>query len=468
MKKNNLFRVVMLTILVAVLLSWLLPVTYYSSSLVEGTREPIGIFSIMNYLGIAIQYFSHIGIYVLMIGGLYGVLHKIAGYRSLLDKIVTGFKDHENIFMVIIMVIFAVLSSMAGLSLPLMFLFPFVISVILMMGYDRITAALVTAGSTVIGLIGSIWSINNTYGIDIVLETAADQNKKLKLVLLAVGLILLIFNTIMYAKKHKNIKNKEENDAKASMIPEATGKKGKIWPIVLVMDLVLVVLTLAFFSWDLFGIEFFTDITKDFNSFEIGNFAIFKSLFGIENAFGLWTLVESAVVLVLASFLVSLMSRMSFSNFLENFSNGVKKAVKPAALVILVYVVLVTITYVPTTLTIFKPLLELTKGINVFVMSIVAFVSSIFHVESYYAATGVLPYVTNLYSNLATSDISLLSIIFQAMYGVAMLIAPTSVVLIATLSYLDIPYGKWLKSIWKLFLELFVILIIIFFVVSVI
>ena len=96
-------------------------------------------------------------------------------------------------------------------------------------------------------------------------------------------------------------------------------------------------------------------------------------------------------------------------------------------------------------------------------MSLVAFVSSIFSVELYYAATGVLPYVVNiLYTGLEVGDITVLSVIWQAMYGVAMLVAPTSVVLIATLSYLHIPYGKWLKAIGKLFLELVVVLLIIF------
>ena len=43
-----------------------------------------------------------------------------------------------------------------------------------------------------------------------------------------------------------------------------------------------------------------------------------------------------------------------------------------------------------------------------------------------------------------------------------MLVAPTSVVLMTVLSYLDIPYKTWFKNIWKLLLELVVVLAIIF------
>ena len=137
------------------------------------------------------------------------------------------------------------------------------------------------------------------------------------------------------------------------------------------------------------------------------------------------------------------------------------------SVVVLVYIVLIVTTYVPTILTALKPLLTSTNGLNIFVMAIVAFITCVFSVELYYGATSVLPYVTGvLFTGLVAKDITILSLIWQSMYGVAMLVAPTSVVLIATLSYLHIPYQNWLKSIWKLLLELVVVLLIIFTIVS--
>lgn len=462
MKKHNLFKVVMITLAIAVLLSWALPVTYFSQNggLIEEARDQIGIFEVMSYVGIAIQYFSHIGIYVLIVGGLYGVLHKTSGYRNLLDKMVKEFKGREWIFMSVVMVIFAVLSSMAGLSLPLIVMFPFVIAVLLAMGYDKITAAMVTAGSVAVGLIGSVFSVNNTYGIDAVIGTSPDGDVWLKIMLLVIGLALLIFNVMVYAKRHRDTKNL----VSGSYIPEASTKKNeKIWPIVVIMDIVFVVLILAFFSWDLFEITWFRDALKAVTvDYTIGDFKPFGSLLGLNNPFGQWTLVEGSVVLLLASWLISFVYKIKFSDYITYFMNGAKRALKPAVLVILVYMVLITTTYVPTLLTIFKPMLELTNNVNAFIMSIVAFVSSIFSVELYYAGTGVLPYVVNALYTGVEIDVTLLSLIWQSMYGVAMLVAPTSVVLIATLSYLHIPYGKWLKAIMKLFLELVGVLLAIF------
>lgn len=465
MKKHNLFKVVMLTIAFVVLLSWLLPITYYSTSgLVEDARTQIGLFTVMNYLGIAIQYFSHIGLYVLIIGGFYGVLHKISGYRNLLDKVVSGFKDREWIFMTVIMVVFAILSAMAGLSLPLMFLFPFVISVLLLMGYDKITAAMVTAGSTVIGLIGSVFSTANTEGIDIVIGTTPDGDALSKILLLVIALALLIYNVLSYSKKHRNSKPTVDN----GFVPEVSAnKKQKVWPIVAIVDFMVLILILAFVSWDLFDITFFTKSFNNVMSYELFGFPIFSTIFGLESPFGSWTLTEFSVVILVFSWLISFIYKVKFSDYITYFMNGAKRALKPAVLVVLLYIVLIATTYVPTILTALKPLLTSTSGLNIFIMAIVAFVTCVFSVELYYGATSVLPYVTGaLFTGLVAKDITILSLIWQSMYGVAMLVAPTSVVLMATLSYLHIPYQNWLKNIWKLLLELVVVLLIVFTIMS--
>ena len=42
-----------------------------------------------------------------------------------------------------------------------------------------------------------------------------------------------------------------------------------------------------------------------------------------------------------------------------------------------------------------------------------------------------------------------------------MLVAPTSLMLMIVLTYLDIPYLKWLKSTWKFILEFFAIIMIV-------
>ena len=453
MKRHNLFKVVMICILVAVVLSWILPIVYYSSSsglVDEGTRDQIGIFALMSYIGIAVQYFSHIGIYVLVTGGLYGVLNQLPAYKNVIDKTLKLFKKKEWLFLLIAMLFVAGVSAFAGMYLAIIILFPFIIAVILAMGYDRITAAFATVGSVAAGLIGSAFAVNNTYGFDSVLQTAPNTHLKFKGILFIVAVAIMIVYTILYAKKHKNSK---EVDNKA-LLPEVSGsKKTKGWPILVVMGLVLVILVLGFISWkDAFNITTFEDIHTKVSEFSIFEFPLISKVLGLSNPLGAWSLVEGSVLIVIASYIISFIYKVKFNDYISYFMNGCEKALKGAILVVLTYVVLVATTYVPYVLTIVRPILNLTQTLNVFTMSITAFIASVFSVDSYYAGTGVLPFVTSIYTSMASEDVTLLAMIWQSMYGLATLVAPTSVVLLATLSYLNVPYGKWLKNVWKVFL----------------
>ena len=76
-----------------------------------------------------------------------------------------------------------------------------------------------------------------------------------------------------------------------------------------------------------------------------------------------------------------------------------------------------------------------------------------------YAFNNIIPLVTK-------GSIAVSTVVLPSMYGFAMLFAPTSLILMTGLSYLDIPYGKWFKSIWKLLLELLVLLVIVFLIIA--
>ena len=61
----------------------------------------------------------------------------------------------------------------------------------------------------------------------------------------------------------------------------------------------------------------------------------------------------------------------------------------------------------------------------------------------------------------ALNDSPLISIILNGTYGLAMLILPVSITLIAGLKYMDVSYKEWLKTSWKLVLELLAVIIVI-------
>ena len=476
MKKHSLLKVLLSVLLIVVVATWFLPV-----SVVEGTEFTtsesikIGLFNLASYIGVVLQVFGPVIMYILAVGGLYGVLHRIPQYRLLLDKIVDGFKGREWLFMVVVGVLLSVLSSMAGLSLVVMLLFPFIFAVVLLMGYDKITAAMLTVGSVIAGLIGTVFSKNDIYGVSAVFSQfdLAKTDVLWKIVLLVVSLALVLVNTITYAKKHRKTNANLED---SYLVPKKmkTDNK-KIYPLVIVLDLMLVVLTLAFISWDLLGVSLFTDITNAFtnptgSSFIKGLYGGLNTILGIPSdgsmtgVFGYWTLADATLVVLLASVLLAFIYRKSFNSYISSFSIGAKKAIRPAFLVGIAYMILVCIVTVPFEFSLLKYIIDLNSGFNLIVMCVVAIVFSLFTVESYYGVVTAASYLS--VSTVYEGNIGIIALVWQTMYGLVMLVTPTSVVLIATLSCLDISYKEWLKAIWKLFLELLVAILLILFMFS--
>lgn len=543
MKKHSILKVVLLSILVVAVCTWIFPSASYQSELVVGERYQLGIFDLFSYVVELFRYFPYVILMTLATGAFYGVAYKIPAYRVLLDKIAKKFSGKESIFLAVVMILIAAIVSVTGLSFGILFVFPFVISIVLLMGYNKLVAASVTVGSTIVGILGTTLGSNTVYYINVVLGTEIQSEMMTKVILLVIGLVLLVFNVLLYAKKTKNgtdkvvelvpvsanintNTNKEDKDlviteketkknnskkddskkkesasvekktsskkeaSKKSTTKKSSAKKSttktkaydlkskvetkvtikpkkkvKTWPFVLVFDLVVIILALASFDWvDILNVEWFENALTAVQEFEIFGFQIFNKLLGSVSAFGEWTLnYEMPALIILATCFLGFIYGLKMDEFLDGIIEGVKKAVKPAIYMLLVYLVLVIVTYNPFQLNITKFFMEITNDLNVITMTIITMISSIFNVESVYVAQSTLPYVTSIVTD--STLYPLLGIIFQSVYGLMMLVAPTSVILIGTLSYLDVSYGQWLKHIWKLFLQLLLVLVIIFFIV---
>ena len=459
MKKNNIFKVVCITIFIAVLLTWIVPSSYYNNGLVDNGLNQVGLFDLFGYLTAIVSYFGYVPLYILAVGGFYGVLYQANGYRNLLDKIVNKYKGHEWIFLTIVMILFAVITSVAGLSLGLFFLFPFVITTILLMGYSKITALLTTVGSICIGLIGTTYSVTDISIVNSYLSLSASSEIITKLIILVIGLIILIINTLFYAKKHRI-----NNPRKGFLYPESINEKAKTWPIIFVFDLVLLIMILSFISWEgAFGVKLFDDVLNSVNNFKIGEFAIGSKLLGGVSSLGNWQLTDLITLVILATGFVSLLCKVKFDDMVKGFGNGARKALRPAFITTIVYVLVFISAYHPVTLTIVEPILSLTDSFNVVTTSAAASISHLLNVELYYSTNSIMGYITSTFTD--TTVYGLIGVIWQATYGFVMLFAPTSAILVAGLSYLNVSYFKWLKAIWKVLLQLLIVLLAVFLII---
>lgn len=548
--KSTSLKVVLISTLALMLLTWILPAAYYSSGqYIDQGHQQMGLFDLFNYPVTALSYFGYIAFFVLAIGAFYGILNKIPAYRTFLDKFVSKVRGTEKFVLVIIILLLAVLTSIGGMQLALLALFPMLVSIILLMGFDKMVAAMTLVGSVMIGMAGSTYAYGNTNIILTILSINITSEMITKVVILVLGLVLLIANIMLYIKKTDSVtkviakdskKNMEKEDKKlevketkvvkeekttkssnSSKTTKSTSKSGKssksnskngtkkntksssrknikaavkdeevivvkeavnggdavtklvpsevstqhnIWPFSLMFILFFVLLVLAYLPWvNGFGVNAFTDATKAVSEFELFGFPIFGKLLGTVNSFGNWTVVDMLLPMALIILFLALVYKVKVQDILDGALAGIKKALPLGLTVVLLYACLVIVTYHPFQLVIYKTLLGVIDKFGVvgaLMSSLVAMLASIFNVDPSYAFQSVLIYLASVVTDNTVYPV--IGVIFQAMYGFTMLFAPTSVILMVVLSYLDIPYTKWIKTIWKLLLEVLVVLLIVF------
>jgi hypothetical protein len=205
MKKHNSIKVILVVICILAVLTWIIPAAYFQTELVEEGRLRMGLFDLFNYPVTALSYFGYIALFVLVVGGFYGVLYRIPAYRKLLDKIVDNLKGNEKLFLVVTVIVFAVLTSLCGVQLALLVFFPFVAAIILLLGYDKIVVALTLVGSTMIGMMGTTTAYSN---ISVLLSYLSagdvDINTQIgtRIAILLIGIVGVIMTTLSYIKKH--------------------------------------------------------------------------------------------------------------------------------------------------------------------------------------------------------------------------------------------------------------------------
>ena len=457
--KNNLFKALLILILVYVVLSWFVPVGYFSNgSFVKDAVSPVGIFDFIIYplVTATSSVFVLTAIVFLLIGGFYGVVNKTGIYSNLLQSLAKKWKGKEKTILVVSTLIFTVLSSLTGLNLPLFILVPFVAALLMLMGYSKITAMLSTVGGVLAGNIASTYGFNVAGYISYLTENINDSIW-VRLVMLVLVSGLLIFTVLKTAKLNKTAENNiplYEDSAK-----KVNGKTAK--PFVIMFVITMLVLIIGMFNWNgVFKIELFDNILTSIQGFKIGDYAIFANLLGSIPAVGSWTNYEIGVVLIINAFIIGRLYGLTWSEIVNSFVEGMKKMIPVAVWTMAASILFLLMNTNSSGYTMYNTIsnsiLGLTDKLNVFTMSLTTLIGSILYNDFPYLLSALYAPITSLYTNF-----SLIGIITQIIHGIVQFIAPTSVILVAGLTYFDIPYTEWLKKLWKFFLGLLMVGIIV-------
>lgn len=466
MKKHSLFKVISMILVLLVIISWI----------------TVGRNDVKSYIGFgdlflngirSLYFFFDIFLFILIVGGFYGVLNKSSGYKKLLDNIVSKVKKLGNKFIYLVIILFALVSALTGMDMLIFMFIPFVISIILLLGYDKLVAISATVVSSIIGVIGGIFVTfkdpNNYYGTtNTTMEKFVGIEENFanvfpKLLLLVLGVALLIFYVSRHIKsvKDKKVKYELNTESDSLLVNEVKGdyKKVKSWPLIIVFAFLFVYTVIGVMPWNtLFKVDIFNKFhtwlvglgTKDFSIFNNLISSSFTAL-GEWNSNSLGNYMMPMIIMLILSLVVKFISHIKFDEYVDAFINGMKKLLPSAFVVVLAYSVLVG-AYNHG----FLSTLISKTDYNIGLAGLYSLVGSILHVDLYYTSVGVFSSIISLVEDEALYPV--LAVLFQGFYGLINIVGPTSLLLIVVLTYLDVPYTTWLKYIWRLFLYLFIVI----------
>ena len=481
MKKHNLFKIISIAILAFVVLSWIIPTASFNGTEVQKAEEltRVGIWNVFNLFTVSLGSFVIYPIYLIVVGVFYLVLNKTNVYQRMVNNFAKKMKKHPKLFLAITISIFAILSSVTNLGLMLFLFVPFAISIILKLGYDKFVALSSTIGAIFVGIIGSTYGYYVSAMINNVLSLDINNNIIPKVILFVVCTALLILYECAYIKNLNTKKSKtvEAEVTKDDLLVETTEKTTrKTWPMLVVIGLVVLVTLLSTISWStLFNSDIFTKFHETVMGVKIGkNFKVFEYIFGSPIAigyymqygvkeFGQWDYTDLSILLIFASLIIGLMYKVKFSDILDSFKESGKKFAKTGLLIILAYTLFVLNYYIPIFTTIIS---WFGDTFNIVTSSIIAILSSFINIDMMYVAQGTLATTSQMFGSSALNPT--LGLLYQAMYGLTSFFAPTSILLITGLCYLNISYKEWFKHIWKLLLELLVVIFLVLIVLMVI
>ena len=485
MKKHSLFKVILIVLGSLIAVDAILAIL--GACGVNGLKDVYTMIPIGDVLINFVQsfyYFFDTVVYLLVLGAFYGVLNKVPAYKKLVDNIAQKVKANSKLFVFIITGLFAVLTSLTGLTNVLLIFVPFVIAIILLLGYDKLVAISSTIVSMLVGFMGGLYvtfrDSSNYYGysattIEGLTGIELSSTVWFKLAILVFGTALLIFFINRYINNVKDKKVKYElNESDAVVATEVKGdyKEIRTWPMIVIFAIIFVILILGYLPWNtLFGITCFDSFNEWLLGLKIGEFTIFSNIISNNmTAFGNWASLGSymsiIITLILFTLLIKFIYKVKFNDVIDNFVSGSKKMVPMIFLVILSYAILVSTYNHGFIANIINWVSETKLGINVVTTSLITMLGTLLHSDLYYTIAGVY---SNIISTITDESLmSLYAVTFQSVYGLTSIIAPTSFLVIFALKYFDVPYTTWIKYIWRFVLMLFLLVILVLLVLAVV
>ena len=438
-KNHSLSGTLLIVFLILIVLSWIIRPGYLESGVVvvSDTIKPLGIFDIFRTPLATVVNVGHYIFFILLLGGLYGVLNETEGYEGLVKKVA---KKMGSKVITITTLFFIIMSTLTGNLVLLFVLVPFFLSVILVSKYDKITALAATIGAILIGNIISVFGSAYTSAVVYYYDIGLAIHLVERLIIIA------LFSTlyILWINKRKNDKKKEE--IPLLVISKTKEKKELVNILGFVSIIFLAFLFFVMYDWYyVFEIESIKNL-----SINIMENDFLAKVFGSFNLFGSWSLYDMTVMIVMYIFIIVFVFKIKLAEAYKGFVWGARQMIRPAILVAFTFIAYYAIIVFQGDTNIYYTIVG--YFFSLFAkFEIIAFALSSFVGALFFNNMGEMIYISTQFaeaSHYATNPV--LMMVVNLFYGVGLLLVPTSIFLIAGLSLLGISYYRWLQYIYKL------------------
>ena len=300
MKKHSLFKFISIILILILITCYFLQDRY-------GSNTYFGVMGVgLRYVQ-TLYYFFYLVVFLLAVGGLYGVLNKAPSYKKMLDNIVTYVKPFGKKFIFLLIILISIISSFTGITMPLIIFVPFLCAIILLLGYDKLVAVSTTVVSSLVGYFGGVFvtimnsstqkfeTFESFVGLD---NQFSNIFPKLLLLFAGIALLITFVNSHIVNVEKKKVKYELSDDSEL-LVNEVKGdyKNIKVWPLAVSLFLLFAIIILGLFPISsLFDFTFFSDLHSTIFSISLGDALI--RLILIILVVGLTLLVKWIVTLI--------------------------------------------------------------------------------------------------------------------------------------------------------------------------
>jgi len=279
-RKNGTLYTLIIMFLFVALLTWFFPVTVYQTEFANQGMARVGLMELFTYPTYTFYNFIYVFIFLLLVGGLYGILKNIKAYRVLVERIANRVKERETFYIIVTILVLSVVVSFTGFTYELLAIMPFIATIALLNKRDKVTAALMTVGPIVAGAIGNTFSVPIAGVFVNGLQIDYKDLLVSKIILLLLSCIVLIIAVLLHNKKTKETELEDE----LFFIPEKVTDKEKVrvWPLVVILGCFALVKLLGSIGWQtVFGLTFFTDLKGKIEAYPLFSKLVMFIVFGL-------------------------------------------------------------------------------------------------------------------------------------------------------------------------------------------